>query len=74
MAGGGPQKQGGEAKYTATKFAKQGDLGGEVLPPAPTGVVWKAGGVETAKWSIRANHGGGYQYRICPRDRPLTEE
>ena len=23
--------------------------------------------------SIRANHGGGYQYRLCPSDKPLTE-
>ena len=38
MAGGGPKKQGGEAKYTPTKFAQQGDLGSKVLPYAPTGV------------------------------------
>ena len=30
MAGGGPQKEGGEAKYIATAFAKQGDLGSKV--------------------------------------------
>ena len=57
MAGGGPKQQGGEAKYTTTKFAKQGDLGTKVLPPAPTGIVWPAGGIATTKWSIRANHG-----------------
>ena len=38
MAGGGPKKQGGEAKYTPTKFAQQGDLGSKVLPYAPTGI------------------------------------
>jgi hypothetical protein len=59
MAGGGPKKQGGEAKYTETKFAKQGDLGSKVLPYSPTGVKWKAGGTGTTKWSIRSNHGGG---------------
>lgn len=74
MAGGGPKRQGGEAKYTPTKFAKQGDLGSKVLPYTPTGIVWKVGGDETAKWSIRANHGGGYQYRLCPLSEPLTEE
>ena len=62
---------GGESKYTPTAFAKAGDLG-STLPPLPTGVVWKAGGVATAKWSIRANHGGGYSYRLCPRSMPLT--
>ena len=25
-------------------------------------------------WSIRANHGGGYQYRLCPLEDTLTEE
>ena len=25
-------------------------------------------------WSITANHGGGYQYRLCPADQHLTEQ
>ena len=25
-------------------------------------------------WSIVANHGGGYQYRLCPKNAKLTEE
>jgi len=66
------QGQGGEAKYVATRFAKQGDLGA-VLPAAPTGIVWKAGGIVTTKWSIRANHGGGYQFRLCPAGQLITE-
>jgi len=74
VAGGGPVQGGGESKYTTTKFAKQGDLGSVVLPAAPTGIVWKTGSVVTAKWSIRANHGGGYQYRLCPSSENLTEE
>ena len=73
MAGGGHENMGGEAKYTTTVFAKVGDFGSK-LPEAPTGVVWAAGEVVTAKWSIRANHGGGYQYRICPVGDALTEE
>lgn len=74
MAGGGPHQQSGEAKYTPTMFAQQGDLGTKVLPPAPTGIVWKSGSNVTVKWSIRANHGGGYQYRLCPADATLAEE
>ena len=58
MAGGGPKNMPGQAKYTTTVFAKTGDLGSS-LPPLPTGIVWRAGTVVTAKWSIRANHGGG---------------
>ena len=25
-------------------------------------------------WGIRYNHGGGYQYRLCPAGEALTEE
>ena len=25
-------------------------------------------------WQITANHGGGYQYRLCPINEELTEE
>ena len=25
-------------------------------------------------WGIRYNHGGGYQYRLCPASSPLTED
>ena len=28
--------------------------------------VWKAGSVVETIWNVRANHGGGYQYRLCP--------
>ena len=26
-----------------------------------------------ATWQVRNNHGGGYAYRLCPADSPLTE-
>jgi len=72
VAGGGFSNMGGEAKYTTTKFAKVGDYGSS-LPEAPTGIVWAAGAVVEASWSIRANHGGGYQYRLCPKGQKLDE-
>merc|ERR1719436_868184 len=71
-AGGGPHMTGGEGVYTTTKFAKLGDMGSK-LPKLSSGAVWKAGSVVEAKWSIRANHGGGYQYRLCPLKSNLTE-
>ena len=55
MAGGGPHKQGGEAEYTTTKIAKQGDYG-SVLPYTPTGTLWKRGSIVETGLSIRANH------------------
>ena len=51
-----------QLSYIDTANAKQGALGSEVLPPAPTGVVWKAGTEVNATWTVRANHGGGYAY------------
>eukprot|EP00746_Dinoflagellata_sp_MGD_P021488 gnl/MRDRNA2_/MRDRNA2_150165_c0_seq1.p1 gnl/MRDRNA2_/MRDRNA2_150165_c0~~gnl/MRDRNA2_/MRDRNA2_150165_c0_seq1.p1 ORF type:complete len:462 (+),score=70.98 gnl/MRDRNA2_/MRDRNA2_150165_c0_seq1:63-1448(+) len=35
---------------------------------------WKAGSTVEVSWGIAANHGGGYQYRLCPKAQPLTEE
>ena len=74
MAGGGPVSGVESGEYNTTRFAKQGDLGSKTLPYAPTGTVWKAGGVGTTGWYIRANHGGGYQFRLCPRGETLDEE
>ena len=31
------------------------------------GTVWKSGTEVNVSWAITANHGGGYQYRLCPR-------
>ncbi|MBS90668.1 MAG: hypothetical protein CMN64_22860 [Sphingobium sp.] len=33
-----------------------------------------AGSTVEVSWGIAANHGGGYQYRLCPKSAPLTEE
>eukprot|EP00949_MAST-11_sp_MAST-11-sp1_P000722 g722.t1 len=43
---------------------KQGDKGSEL----PVGEVteWEAGSTVTASWTLVVNHGGGYQYRVCP--------
>eukprot|EP01050_Picozoa_sp_SAG11_P026023 SAG11_NODE_6084_length_1391_cov_1.527864_1_plen_114_part_00 len=70
MAGGGPTKEGGEAKYITTKYAKQGDLGSKVLPYSPTGIQWRRGGLGTTKWSIRSNHGGAAPHKTEPLLHP----
>merc|ERR1712039_909106 len=74
MAGGALQAGFNAAEYNTTKFAKQGDLGSKVLPKRPTGTVWKKGSVIYTTWAATANHGGGYQFRLCPASEPLTEE
>lgn len=64
----------GVATYSDNEFAKMGDLGSTVLPPAPSGTVWAAGTAVEVSWGIRYNHGGGYAYRLCPANASLTEE
>jgi hypothetical protein len=62
---------GGAAFYIETIHAKEGDLGSKVLPPAPSGVAYKAGGAFEATWGMRANHGGG-QFANSPRTAVMT--
>ena len=51
---------------------------GTDLPPLDTSAqsTWKAGGLANVSWSIYANHGGGYSYRLCRKDgtAEATEE
>jgi hypothetical protein len=42
--------------------------------PATKGPQWAAGSQQEVSWSLYANHGGGYSYRLCPRSDNLTEE
>lgn len=73
MAGGSPFPTTAAAEYTTTQFAKQGDLGSQVLKPRPTGTVWRRGSVARVRQQATAPHGGGYIYRLCPANQTLTE-
>lgn len=73
MAGGNPTEVFNAGAYNATKFAKQGDLGSKVLHQRPSGTRWTRGGVARVRWQQTAGHGGGYQFRLCPANEPLTE-
>merc|ERR1712086_46648 len=72
-ASGSYKATAGKGEFTDTKYAKLGDLGSQVLPKYGTGTVWKAGSVVETMTSFRADHGGGYQYRLCPLESNLTE-
>jgi len=76
MAGGHRPPDGGFGGiYVNTTHAKLGDKGTEVLPPYhDAGVVWGPGATVEVSWTIEANHGGGYQYRLCPAGETLDEE
>ena len=66
-----------EGKYVNTSFARHGDRGSVTLARLPdrAGAAprWALGGEATVSWQIRNNHGGGYQYRLCPAAEPLSE-
>merc|ERR1712080_102257 len=70
----------GTVNITGTRVhqtLKMGDLGSQVLPPTETSKVvnWTVGSTPRVAWGMRFNHGGGYQYRLCPAERmPCTEE
>lgn len=63
-AGGAPGPTPGHGEFTNTTYAKFGDLGSQVLPKMFSGAVWPAGSVQTAMWTARTNHGGGFQV-VC---------
>jgi len=75
MAGGrhASDPGGGDAVFTTVPWAKLGDLGSQVLQQGEAQATWKAGTAVEVAWGIRFNHGGGYQYRLCPASEPLTE-
>jgi hypothetical protein len=66
---------GGDSVYTDTQQARMGDMGSVVLKPVEARLqpTWAAGTAVDVGWGMRYNHGGGYQYRLCPADEPLTE-
>lgn len=55
---------------------QMGDLGSFVLPPTDPTLVpdWEVGSTPRVAWGMRFNHGGGYQYRLCPLEKwPCSE-
>ena len=81
---GGKYKQtpvGGDSVFVTVnvsgKVYSMGDLGSQVLPASdPKDVpTYKAGSTPRVAWGMRYNHGGGYQYRLCPAEKmPCTEQ
>eukprot|EP00656_Telonema_subtile_P058353 TRINITY_DN9861_c0_g1_i1.p1 TRINITY_DN9861_c0_g1~~TRINITY_DN9861_c0_g1_i1.p1 ORF type:complete len:290 (-),score=43.71 TRINITY_DN9861_c0_g1_i1:321-1190(-) len=42
--------------------------------PATVPTVWRRGATVEVGFALEANHGGGYQYRLCSTDGEVTEE
>ena len=62
----------GVAIFHNTTFAKGGDLGSKVLPPAPSGTIWTAGEAAEVSWGIRYNHVRRSWPRQHYEQRPLV--
>jgi len=62
------------ASFVNTTHAKIGDLGSQVLGSRDTGVEWATGAEYEVAWTLQANHGGGYSYRLCPASLALDED
>jgi hypothetical protein len=60
--------------FAAASNVKQGDKGSELKVGKVT--EWEAGATVTASWTLVVNHGGGYQYRVCPTGggKPVTND
>jgi len=69
---GGSDKDNSLAGGFAPPGHKVGDRGSKL--PIVNKTAWVAGSVVEVSWGIAANHGGGYQYRLCPAGEQLTEE
>jgi len=71
---------GGGARYHPSNGAlaphgvKQGFDGKDLPELGGVTTVWLRGSTQEVAWSIEANHGGGYAYRLCPKSHDLTEE
>lgn len=52
-----------------------GDHGTKVAPVKSLTTTWTPGGIAEVMFGIDVNHGGGYQYRLCPKSpSDVTEE
>ena len=69
----GQGEGGAGAVFQNSSVASQGDVGSR-LPPMPSQATVRAGGLLETGWTVMANHGGGYAYRIASAEGPLTEE
>merc|ERR1712166_620842 len=47
---------------------------GLTLPISDIKTEWAHGTLVEVAWSVHANHGGGYAYRLCPKTEEPTEE
>lgn len=74
LAGGSTKNNDVAGGYGNQTIAGVQGFPGTSLPSVLYKTTWKVGSVVDVAWAIAANHGGGYLYRLCPKDATLTEE
>lgn len=72
MAGGSTKNNDAAGGIAPPPGHKMGDKGSQLAPSV--GAIWMVGSTVEVAWDLWANHGGGYQYRLCPKSELLTEE
>lgn len=75
MVGGFERFKGGEKTFYQSAVPtgyKAGEVGTNV--PAGVSTKWTAGGTADISFAIDVNHGGGYQYRLCPKSAGVATE
>jgi len=64
---------GAGAQFENSSVARAGDIGSS-LPAMASQASWRLGTAVEVGWTVMANHGGGYTYRLAKKGAPLTEE
>lgn len=72
-AGGDKQGSAGNGNDNPPGY-KYGDRGSEMRDGADEHRSWQIGAAVEVAWAVTANHGGGYQYRLCSKSSAQTEE
>jgi len=80
LSSGGPQQNSNDGGFLATKVAARDPISGKggvgwpagtdglSLPELKQKTIWgRPGSIEEIQWALIANHGGGYQYRLCSK-------
>jgi hypothetical protein len=65
-------KEGEESFSSTVPGFTNGARGSELSPGTVT--YMPAGGTFDAQFGLLVNHGGGYQYRLCPKSKDLSED
>jgi len=71
ILGGGPTPNVHSVGTLEFSSYAAGTDGVELPEHQPT--VWRKGTIQEVAWAITANHGGGYSYRLCPKDANISE-